>query len=131
MMSCLLAGPPVMLRLEVSGEVVVRRMNYVAVEGGRVVLTCSFLADPKPTVTWLLDNVNISTDDDKRYTVERRYDSIAPIGNYTETLTILSVVEEDQGNYTCRGENIHSSPQQPVTDTQPLEIIGQWESRWL
>ncbi len=113
-----------MLWLEVSGEVVVRRMNYVAVEGGRVVLTCSFLADPRPTVTWMRDDVTVSTGDARRYAVERRYARIGPIGNYTETLTILSVVEGDQGNYTCRGENIHSSPQQPVMDTQPLEIIG-------
>ncbi len=110
-----------MLQLVVSGEVVVRRMNYVAVEGGRVVLTCSFLADPQPTVTWVRNDVTISTGDARRYAVERRYESVGPIGNYTETMAILSVVEEDQGNH---GVNIHSSPQQPVTDTQPLEIIG-------
>ena len=55
------SGPPVMLELEVSGEVEQRRMNYVAVEGGRVEFTCSFLADPKPTVIWQRDNINIDT----------------------------------------------------------------------
>ena len=114
-----------MLGLEVSGEVEVRRMNYVAVETGTVVLTCSFLADPRPTVTWQLNGVTINTDQPRRYDIEETFESLGSIGNYTATLTILSVVEGDQGNYTCLGENIHSSPEQPVMDTQPLEVIGQ------
>ena len=115
-----------MVQLEVGGQVELRSTNYVGVEEGSViVLNCSFLADPQPTVTWLLNDVEINVVQGGRYGSEMRYENVAPIGSYVETLTILGLVEADQGNYTCLGQNEHINPQQPTNATQCLKLLGQ------
>ena len=98
------------------------RMAYVAVETSPVVLRCTFLADPVPSVTWLLDGVAMDTNQPGRYAVETKYeDTNVPIGNYTQTLTILRVVSQDAGEYTCVGANRHGSLQA----MEALVVIGQ------
>lgn len=104
-----------MLGLEVSGGVILRRMNYVAVLRERVMLTCSFLADPRPSVTWLLNSTNINTNQAK-YRVTKTSEDTGSSRNHTETLMILSVAKEDQGNYTCLVD--------PIMVTNSLQVIG-------
>lgn len=101
-----------------------RRMSMAA-ETERVALNCSFLADPQPSVTWLLNGMEINTEVPGRYEVEIMYENAPPIGRYSEILIIQSVAMADGGNYTCRAQNEHSNIQQPTEDTQPLEVIGQ------
>lgn len=115
------AGPPISLQLEVGGAVNddAERMAYVAVEMKSVIFTCSFLADPMPYVTWLLDDVTIDINQN-RYTVTRNYQDLGSIGNFTEQLTIVGVVREDAGTYTCTGINSHGSTQA----VQNLTVIG-------
>lgn len=113
------------LELEVSGDVTDddSRMAFVAVELSSVVLRCSFLADPEPNVVWLLNGQPIDTDQPKYYMVDVEYEiSNRAIGNFTETLTIISVVMIDSGNYTCMGSNIHGSSLYIATKT--LDVIG-------
>ena len=117
------SGPPVMLELTVSGQLELRRGNYVAVEKDMVMLTCSFLADPRPNVTWMRNGTDIRAQTEIRYQTENSYQDLGTIGNYTETLTILSVSNMDEGNYTCLGRNEHGS--EMVTADRPLEVIGQ------
>lgn len=109
------------MQLEVSGAVRIdpNRMAYVAVEENSVILTCSFLADPRPDVRWLFNNVTIDTNQ-PRYTVTSIYQNLGSTGNFTEQLNIVSVVREDAGTYTCVGVNTHGSAQA----RQNLSIIG-------
>ena len=96
-----------------------------AVDTERVELNCSFLADPRPNITWLLNGMEINTEDSERYDRGMMYENVSPIGRYSETLIIRSVVMADEGNYTCRAQNEHSNLEQPAEDTQTLEVIGE------
>lgn len=120
--SSLCVGPPVSLQIEVGGDVREDegRMAYVAVESDSVVLRCSCLADPKPSVVWLRDGQVIETDlQPDLYSVETEYNiSNRPIGNFTETLTIIAVM--DSGSYTCSVSNDHGNSQA----MEALDVIG-------
>jgi hypothetical protein len=105
--------------LEVSGDVIYdeNRIAFVVVEQSRVLFTCSFLADPRPYVVWLLNGEPINTSISQKYTVVREYEiSERPIGNFTETLTIIGAFLNDTGSYTCAGSNTHG-------DTRALEML--------
>lgn len=117
-------GPPVFLELKVSGNVTddEARMAFVAVERSLVEFRCSFQADPEPNVVWLLNESLINTNQPERYAVTREHESSGrPILNFTETLTIMSAVLSDSGNYTCIGSNIHGNSQ--AMDV--LDVIGE------
>jgi hypothetical protein len=112
-------GPPVSLVLEVNGDVIYdeNRIAFVVVEQRRVLFTCSFLADPRPNVVWLRNGEPINTSNPQKYTLVREYEiSERPIGNFTETLTIIGAVLNDTGSYTCAGSNTHG-------DTRALEML--------
>ena len=110
-------GPPVIVRLDMTGDAVLRGSDYVAVEGEMVVMNCSLLADPQPTVTWFHNGVLINTGSNpEKYLVP-------PIGRYVETLVVQTVAPIDSGNYTCRAQNIHTDLQQPTEDTQSLIVL--------
>ena len=107
------------LELGVGGDVTYdeSRMAFVAVEGSPVEFRCSFLADPEPNVVWLLNGRPVDTNQPRLYTLTREYEtSDRPIHNFTETLTIMSAVLTNGGDYTCVGSNIHG-------DSQAMEIL--------
>jgi len=81
------------------------RGSYVAIEGGRVVFTCSFLADPPPTVVWLLNGSVLETRQQKYVLKEPACETMGPIFNCSAQLTVISVVRGDSGDYTCRSSN--------------------------
>ena len=124
-MSCCLlqcTGPPVSLVLDVSGDVRDddSRMALVAVELSSVVFRCSFLVDPEPDVVWLQNEQPIDTSQ-QHYIVNRVYQTAGrPIGNFTETLEISSVVLEDTGDFTCTAANGYGS----ANATESLVVIG-------
>ena len=52
------------------------------------------------------------------------HEDVPPIGRYVESLVIQSLVlSDDDGNYTCRAQNIHTDLQQPAEDTQSLTVL--------
>lgn len=115
-------APPVSLELKVGGAVRYdsARTSYVAVEANRVTFTCTFQADPLPRVEWQLDGMTINTEQ-REYTVSSSYVNMGvPLGNYTEQLTVLSVVRANAGLYTCIGSNSHGSAQAD----QNLTVLG-------
>ena len=114
-----------MVQLDMAGDAVLRGLDYVAVEGGMVVMNCSVLADPQPTVTWFCNGVVINTSSNpEKYLVESIFEDVPPIGRYVETLVVQTVAPIDSGNYTCRAQNIHTDLQQPTEDTQSLIVLG-------
>lgn len=116
-----------MIQLEIGGHMEeTRRTNFVATETESVVLNCSSFADPQPTVTWLLNGVELDTEHAGKYDVQTVYENVPPIGRYSEILTILGVVESDEGNYTCQVQNRYSDLQEPTMDSQTLQITGQY-----
>ena len=118
-------GAPVSLLLNVSGEVVddEERMAYVVTEKGSVKFTCSFQADPTPSVTWLKDDVPFSTNQ-PQYTVEKETTSLGNIDMFAENLIITSAVRADSGNYTCMVNNIHGV----VSAFEALVVIGEYST---
>lgn len=90
------------------------------IEGSTVVLTCSFLADPRPTVEWLHNGMSLTMS--SRHLTVINYTDLGAIENGTHILTIRDVRrEEDNGNYTCRASNSYGDN----NDTQNLVILGQ------
>ena len=123
---CIIIGPPVMVQLDVSGDAVLRGLDYEVVEGETVVMNCSLLADSQPTVTWFLNGAEIDTSrHPEKYVVQNMYEDVPPIGRYVDTLVIHNVSPRDNGGYTCRAQNIHTDSQQPAEDTQVLAVLGE------
>ena len=119
------SGPPVSFHFEVSGDVVfdVDRSAYISIETQSVIFTCTFLADPQPTVEWLLNGRVINTAQPSKYEFDSRYHlDLVSIGNMSEQLTILNVNMDDTGNYTCRGLNEYNSTEA----THALVVLGQY-----
>ena len=116
----LLIGRPVALQLLVSGAVNdSNRMSYVAIEADTVSFTCSFLADPTPSITWMLNSMEINTED-TQYVVTTDDQDLGSIRSITQQLTIESVVRGDTGTYTCNVSNMHGSAQ----EEQNLTVLG-------
>ena len=114
-----------MVQLDVAGDAVVTSGSYyVANETPMVMMNCSLLADPQPTVAWFLNGMVINTSSHpEKYLVQSVYEDVPPIGRYVETLFIQNLVLSDDGNYTCQAQNIHSDLQQPTEATQSLRVL--------
>ena len=114
-----------MVQLDMAGDAVLRGSDYVAVEGEVVVMSCSLLADPQPTVTCFFNGVVINTSSNPtKYHMQSMYEDGPPLGRYVETLVVQTVAPIDSGNYTCRAQNIHTDLQQHTEDTQSLIVLG-------
>ncbi len=106
-----------LLEIGVSGDVVAdnERMAYVALENAVVTLTCSFLADPQPSLQWLHDGRPIDTDQPLNYT------DLGSIVSVSQQLVIVGATTRDTGDYTCNGTNIHGS----TASVETLVVIGE------
>lgn len=97
------------------------RAAYVANETTSVVFSCSFYADPQPSVEWLHHGNPIPTQQTDQYRTTN-FTNTPPIGYTYSQLTLLSVVEEDSGNYACRGRNRYGEEEV----LQTLAVLGQF-----
>ena len=86
------------------------------VRGKDAVLTCESFANPVPNVTWINDNMDISS-------ARFRVDTVLIVGNpktkLKSTLTIGNVTVTDSGWYTCRFWNYRGS----IEDSIELQIV--------
>ena len=76
-------------------------------ESSKVELVCLVHAQPKATIHWFKNSVQLTEDN---VTLEK-------IG-HKNTLTIPSLSHSDYGNYTCRAKNIHGE------SSKVLEVSG-------
>lgn len=97
------------IRLDVNyaPEVEVEEYFIHARESSKVELVCLVHAQPKATIHWFKNSVQLTEDN---VTLEK-------IG-HKNTLTIPSLSHSDYGNYTCRAKNIHGE------SSKVLEVSG-------
>ncbi|XP_073949649.1 limbic system-associated membrane protein-like [Choristoneura fumiferana] len=74
--------------------------EVVADEGRSFTLSCKANGNPEPRISWYRNEVEISDDDESepKYRLMTKYNSEGIEG----LLTIISLVSEDSGNYTCK-----------------------------
>lgn len=85
-------------------------------EGKSVTLQCKVYGNPAPDVRWTKDGDAVNIADPSRI-------SVSLTGN-TSSLTIVSVVQEDQGLYRCVANNsINTVTSYPGTLTVHCEFL--------
>ena len=93
----------------VAAVVSVLETSVIAVQMTDVTLTCTATGQPSPLITWLRHGEAVPTDSTPRLSLET--------GVGVASLTIVSVLSEDGGEWVCHGDNIAGSSQESVTLT--------------
>ena len=99
-------GAPLSLDLKLRGDNIREEgADFIILETGSVSFVCSFLADPLPSIQWLRNGQPIVTAQPLRYTLESTFTDLGSIANISQMLTILRVLEQDSGLYSCDVSN--------------------------
>ena len=115
------------LKIFYSGEpvIVAPPMDEFTIDdGSSAVFECDALADPQHTISWTFTNVSgivTAVNDSSKY-------SIVTNRNTTRfgELTVMNVVYEDRGVYTCTATNRIGS----VTASANLTVHGEWYQQY-
>lgn len=116
----LLLGPPVQFSLGVEGGLYndSSRGAYVIVSGSSLILSCSFQADPLPSMTWKFNTNRLQSS--SKHEITHTFADNPPIGYGQHNLTVRNIDQTDSGNYTCEVKNMYGTGQ----IAQTVAVIG-------
>lgn len=98
----------ILLNVKFAPLISVREPSIRIKEGRDLNISCDYYANPSSpvSVTWLKDNMQISTDNSSKYVTKDK----------ASWLIIKTVTVQDEGNYTCAIRNIigEGKPEHPI-----------------